>query len=127
MYKWKYKGIRLPSKKSNSYTQRIFLPTSQFPDFLTQPLGGFINNILRGLLLTSGFWPRVRARALHPPVFWGLLPRKTGRCAPPPHAHRSFAASYSIPKNRYKKKYQTRSAHVMGFSEIKCFPSGWSL
>jgi hypothetical protein len=49
-------------------------------------------------LYTSGFWPRVRARALHAPVFWGLLPRKTGRCAPPPHAHRSFA--YSIPKNR---------------------------
>ncbi len=28
-------------------------------------------------LYTSGFWPRVRA-----PVFWGSLPRETGRCAP---------------------------------------------
>ncbi len=26
-----------------------------------------------------------------------------------------------------KKNYQTRAAHVMGFSEIKCFPSGSSL
>jgi hypothetical protein len=33
------------------YNWRIFLPTSQFPDFLTRPLGGFNNNILRGLLL----------------------------------------------------------------------------
>ena len=45
----------------------------------------------------------MRARALHALAFWGLSPRKTGRCAPPPHAHRSFAASYSIPKNRLKK------------------------
>jgi hypothetical protein len=31
---------------------------------------------------TSGFWPRVRARALRAPVFLGSLPRQTGRCAP---------------------------------------------
>ena len=48
----------------------------------------------------SGFWPRVRARALRAPVLLGSLPRKTGRCAPtPPPAHRSFAASHSTPKN----------------------------
>ncbi len=63
-----------------------------------------VSSTTGSLFVTSGFWPRVRARALHAPVFWGLLPRKTGRCAPPPHVHRSFAASYSIPKNRYKKK-----------------------
>jgi hypothetical protein len=34
-------------------------------------------------MLTSGFWPRVRARALCAPVFLGSLPRKTRRCAPP--------------------------------------------
>ena len=33
---------------------------------------------------TSGFWPRVRARALRAPVFLGTLPRQTGRCAPSP-------------------------------------------
>ncbi len=32
---------------------------------------------------TSGFWPRVRARALRAPVFLGALPCKTGCCAPP--------------------------------------------
>jgi hypothetical protein len=46
--------------------------------------------------ITSGFWPRVRARALRVPVILGALPRQTGRCAPP--AHRSFAASYSSAK-----------------------------
>ncbi len=49
---------------------------------------------------TSGFLPRVRARARRAPIFQGSLPRQTGRCAPPP-AHRSFAASYSTPKNIY--------------------------
>jgi hypothetical protein len=33
---------------------------------------------------TSGFWPRLRARALRAPVFLGALPRLTGRCAPSP-------------------------------------------
>jgi hypothetical protein len=47
-------------------------------------------------LETSGFWPRKRA-----PVFLGSLPCQTGRCAPPPPDHRSFAASYSTPKNIY--------------------------
>ncbi len=31
---------------------------------------------------TSGFWPRVRARALRAPVFLGSLPRPMERCAP---------------------------------------------
>ena len=52
------------------------------------------------LLLTSGFWPRVRARALRAPVFFNSLPSQTGRCAPLA-AHRSFAASYSALKNIY--------------------------
>ena len=56
--------------------------------------------LLQSIFDTSGFWPRVRARALRAPVFLDSLPRQTGRCAPP--AHRSFAASYSIPKNRLK-------------------------
>jgi hypothetical protein len=54
------------------------------------------------ILITSGFWPRVRAvRAVrvvscaHPSLL-GLLTRHTGRCAP--HAHRNFASSYSSPK-----------------------------
>ncbi len=48
------------------------------------------------ILFTSGFWPRVRARALRAPVFLGSLTRKKGHCAPPPHAHRSFAAPPKI-------------------------------
>jgi hypothetical protein len=53
--------------------------------------------VLCTLYTTSGFWPRVRARALHAPVFFSSLPHITGRCAPPP-AHRSFAAYYLTPK-----------------------------
>jgi hypothetical protein len=44
-------------------------------------------NISSGVLYlylnTSGFWPRVRARALRAPVFLDSLPRPTGRSAPP--------------------------------------------
>jgi hypothetical protein len=45
-----------------------------------------VNTLYAGIRLycTSGFWPRVRARALRAPVFLGSLPRQTGRCAPPP-------------------------------------------
>jgi hypothetical protein len=39
---------------------------------------------IRTYIVTSGFWPRVRARALRAPIFLGSLPRQTGRCAPPP-------------------------------------------
>ncbi len=42
------------------------------------------------LFITSGFWPRVRARALRTPVFLDSLPRPTGRCAPIPLAHRTL-------------------------------------
>ncbi len=72
-------------------------------------------------MYTSGFWPRVRARALRAPVFLGSLTRHTGRCAPHPPIAAS-AASYSTPKN--KQNYRTRAARVKGFPEIKCFPSG---
>ncbi len=40
--------------------------------------------------LTSGFWPRVRARALRAPVFLSSLPPPKGRCAPPRPVHRSY-------------------------------------
>jgi hypothetical protein len=55
---------------------------------------------LFSLFGTSGFWPRVRARALRAPVFFNSLPSQTGRCVPLA-AHRSFAASYSALKNIY--------------------------
>ncbi len=57
--------------------------------------------------LTSGFWPRMRARALRAPVFLGSLPCPTGRFTPPP-AYLSFAAP---PK-------------IKLFPETKCIPSG---
>ncbi len=43
-----------------------------------------INNYEQNYCITSGFWPRVRARALRAPVFLGSLIRQMGRCGPPP-------------------------------------------
>jgi hypothetical protein len=37
---------------------------------------------ISSLCKTSGFWPRVRARALRAPVFWNSLPRQTGAARP---------------------------------------------
>jgi hypothetical protein len=54
----------------------------------------FIHNLM--ISNYSGFWPRVRARALRAPVFLGSLTRQTRRCASP--AHPSYTASYSSPK-----------------------------
>ncbi len=43
--------------------------------------------------ITSGFWPRVRTRALPAPVFLGSLTWQTGRSAPPPPPTPTIAAS----------------------------------
>ncbi len=40
--------------------------------------------VAKSYMTTSGFWPRMRARALRAPVFLSSLPPQTGRCAPPP-------------------------------------------
>ena len=66
-------------------------------------------------VFTSGFWPRVRARALRAPVFLSSLPPQTGRCAPPPcpSQARRFAAFHSTSK--IYKIYPTWAAHVKGF------------
>ncbi len=58
--------------------------------------------------VTSGFLPRVRARALRAPVFLGSLPHLTGRCAPPP---RPSQLRYSL-KN--KKTFQKQNASLLG-------------
>ncbi len=71
---------------------------------IQERLGDFLNSIFR----TSGFWPRVRARALRAPVFLGSVPRQKGRCAPP--VHRSFLFIPPPKKNL--------------IPETKCFPSG---
>jgi hypothetical protein len=61
---------------------------------------------------TSGFCPRVRARALRAPAFLGALLRLTGRCAPLP----TIAASLLLiqPPKIYHI-YPTWAAHVKDF------------
>jgi hypothetical protein len=49
-------------------------------------------------LCTSGFWPRVRARALRAPVFLGSLTAKRGAARPPRTSQ--LPASYSSTKNK---------------------------
>jgi hypothetical protein len=64
------------------------------------------------LLLTSGFWPRVRARALRAPVFFRLINMQNGALRVPP-AHRSFAASYLQPKTFPQARTQAvRGAYI---------------
>jgi hypothetical protein len=60
-------------------------------------------SVLHQYSCTSGFWPRVRARALRAPVFLSSLQRKTGRCAmsarPPPctsQLHWSFCQYFGV-------------------------------
>jgi hypothetical protein len=65
------------------------------------------SNINTPVLNTSGFWPRMRARALRAPVFLGSFTHQTGRCAPPP----PIAASLHPLKEKNSP-------------ETKCFPSG---
>ncbi len=55
---------------------------------------------------TSGFWPRVRARALRAPVFLSSLPPQTGRCAPPPPP--SQLRCFSFDPHKYIKSIQLR-------------------
>ncbi len=59
--------------------------------------------------MTSGFWPRVRARALRAPVFLGSLPRQSGRCAP---SHPS-QLRYS-PKNIKINYFQKQNVFLQG-------------
>ncbi len=49
------------------------------------------------ILFTSGFLPRVRARALRAPVFLSSLPPQMGRCAPPAHCSSSTSYSFFFP------------------------------
>ena len=82
-----------------THRQRIHIQTD-IPAYLTM------------VYHTSGFWPRVRARALRSPVFLSSLPPQTGRFAPSP----PIAAS--LPHIRPPKIftiYWTWAAHVKGF------------
>ncbi len=40
-------------------------------------------SLVYSLYIPSGFWPRVRARALHVPVFWAHCRAKQGAARPP--------------------------------------------
>ncbi len=64
------------------------------------------------ILNTSGSWPRVRARALHAPVFLGSLLLQTGRCAP----STPIAASLLLIRPpKILTIYRTLAAHGKGF------------
>jgi len=60
-------------------------------------------------------------RACAPPSFWVHRHAQQGAMRPPP-----IAASLLLIRSLKidKKNYRTRAARVMGFPEIRCFPSG---
>jgi hypothetical protein len=73
-------------------------------------MSAFKGTVSRGhYCITSGFWPRVRARTLPAPVFLGSLLHPTGHCAPPHPSQ--LRCSYKSKNNRL-------------FPETKYFPSG---
>jgi hypothetical protein len=55
----------------------------------------FFRTVEGTIEFTSGFWPRVRARALRAPVFLGLLPCQTG--PPEPTELHCILLSYAAP------------------------------
>jgi hypothetical protein len=77
---------------------RVVLPVSF-------PIGSYFK--------TSGFWPRVRARALRAPVFLSLLLPQTGALrAPSPSP---IALLFLFDPQKYIKIYRTWAAYVKGF------------
>jgi hypothetical protein len=62
-------------------------------------------------LYTSGFWPRVPARALRAPVFLGSCHAKRGATRPPPIA----ASLLFIHSPKIKIIHRTRAARVKDF------------
>jgi hypothetical protein len=69
-----------------------------FVKWIVYSIGTYLVINYKYLYITSGFWPRLHARALRALVLLGTLTRQTGRCECP-SAHRSFAASYAFLKN----------------------------
>ncbi len=75
------------------------------------------------LLYTSGFWPRVRARALRAPVFLGSLTRQKGAARPPRPSQLRCFSFFKNKNNLFSKKMlpfrlqaQTRAARDIYFS-----------
>jgi hypothetical protein len=100
-YMIELEGAVLPGKpvEALSARRRILKDTSLFYPYIN-------------LKYTSGFWPRVRARALRAPVFLGSLLRSRGRSAPPrPSQLRCSPKSKKIFQKQYASFLaQTRAA-----------------
>ncbi len=84
------------------------IPNPYFWEFIDNFWGKKFYNSFK----TSGFWPRVRARALRAPVFFSSLLRQTGRCAPPPPVAASLLL---IRPPKIYKIYRIWVAGVQGF------------
>jgi hypothetical protein len=70
---------------------------------------------------TSGFWPRVRARALRAPVLLGTKTRPTGRYAPPyPSQLRCFL--FTPPKLSLRPELGPPGAFTVSFHWAKLHP-----
>jgi hypothetical protein len=71
---------------------------------------------------TSGFWPRIRARALRAPVFLGSLHGKRGAARPPSQLRCS-------PKNKENNYFQKQNTSLQAKTRVArgvCFSIGLS-
>jgi hypothetical protein len=78
---WKNEKRVYKRKYENKFFGFFALIFLSFLEVLLYSVG---NGTCFNIVVTSGFWPRVRARALRAPVIFRSLPHQTGRCAPPP-------------------------------------------
>jgi hypothetical protein len=115
-------GSAVPYPNQNVTGPEHCLQTLSFLEHVSISLHNYLEHPLvhKPLLRTSGFWPRVRARALRAPVFLGSLTWQTGRCAPP---HCSFAAPPPPKKNCFQKQNASLQAQTRAGRGV-CFSTG---
>jgi hypothetical protein len=81
--------------------------------------------LLYSYVITSGFWTRVRIRALCAPLFFGFINTANGALSAPLPIAALLLLIYPKKKNIYILCPGFEwAARVKGFPKTKCFPSG---
>jgi hypothetical protein len=104
LYKWSSPDCSW-DKWPHGPRHRSAIDSPQYP--VRYACSGVQSPALEGIYKTSGFWPRMCARALRAPVFLSSLPHPTGRCAP-------------LPPSQLRCSPQNKKL----FPKTKCLPSG---
>ncbi len=79
----------------------------------------FLASLAIQIFLTSGFWPRVRARALRAPVFFGSFNMPNGALrAPPPMAASLLLINPT--KRSLRPELAPRGAYIFHWAKLHC-------